>query len=149
MSYNGKVWSVSTGIANETIEQRLVDFELPKEVMEKLYIPIDGKVYISNGSGHTAILKLDNSSGGRELEMGLRIDGQTPPTDWWDKGSDKVQRTIKFKAEVSANSFFCPDFSDRRFLRTTGFKSRSGTTFRAVFTFLEWAENGPIKSLSI
>ena len=22
-------------------------------------------------------------------------DGQTPPTDWWDKGSDKVQRTIK------------------------------------------------------
>tara|TARA_B100000287_G_scaffold299860_1_gene283009 strand:- start:2998 stop:3405 length:408 start_codon:yes stop_codon:yes gene_type:complete len=95
MSYNGKVWSVSTGIANETIEQRLVDFELPKEVMEKLYIPIDGKVYISNGSGHTAILKLDNSSGGRELEMGLRIDGQTPPTDWWDKGSDKVQRTIK------------------------------------------------------
>jgi hypothetical protein len=95
MSYNGKVWSVSTGIANETIEQRLVDFELPKEVMEKLYIPIDGKVYISNGSSHTAILKLDNSSGGRELEMGLRIDGQTPPTDWWDKGSDKVQRTIK------------------------------------------------------
>ena len=51
----------------------------------------------------------------------------------------------EFKAEVSANLFFCPDFLTGVFLRTTGFKSRSGTTFRAVFTFLEWAENGSDK----
>ena len=33
MSYNGKVFSVNTGFADETVEQRLIDFEIPKEVM--------------------------------------------------------------------------------------------------------------------
>ena len=36
MSYNGKVFSVNTGFANETVEQRLIDFEIPKEVMKEL-----------------------------------------------------------------------------------------------------------------
>ena len=65
MSYNGKVFSVNTGITDETVEQRLIDFEIPKEVMKELYIPIDAKVYISDNGNLTAKLKLDNSEGGR------------------------------------------------------------------------------------
>ena len=95
MSYNGKVFSVNTGIVDETVEQRLIDIEIPKEVMKELYIPIDGKVYISDNDNLTAKLKLDNSEGGRELSLGLRINGEEPPTDWWDSGSDNVQRVIR------------------------------------------------------
>ena len=75
--------------------QRQIDFEIPKEVMKELYIPIDGKVYISDNGNLTAKLKLDNSEGGRELSLGLRINGEEPPTDWWDSGSDNVQRVIR------------------------------------------------------
>ena len=96
MSYNGKVFSVDTGITDELVEQRLIDFEIPKEVMQQLYIPIDGKVYISDNGNLTAKLKLDNSEGGRELSLGFRIDGQEPPTDWWDSGSDNLQRVIRY-----------------------------------------------------
>ena len=95
MSYNGKVFSVNTGITDETVSQRLIDFEIPKEVMQQLYIPIDGKVYISDNGNFTAKMKLDNSEGGRELDLGLRLNGQLPSTDWWDSGSSNIQRTIK------------------------------------------------------
>ena len=96
MIYNGKVFSVNTGFgANETVEQRLIDFEVPSEVMEQLYIPIDGKVYISDNGNLTAKLKLDNSEGGRELDIGLRVnDSETPADDWWDTGGN-VQRVIR------------------------------------------------------
>ena len=96
MSYNGKVFSVNTGFgANETVEQRLIDFEVPSEVMEQLYIPIDGKVYISDNGNLTAKMKLDNSEGGRELNIGLRVnDSETPSDDWWDTGGN-VQRVIR------------------------------------------------------
>ena len=57
MSYNGKVFSVNTGITDERVEQRLIDFEIPKEVMKELYIPIDGKVYISDNGNLTAKMK--------------------------------------------------------------------------------------------
>jgi hypothetical protein len=95
MSYNGKVFSSYTGMENERVEQRLIDFEIPKEVMSELYIPIDGKVYISDGAGLTATLKLNNSDGGRELNLGILVDGSEPATDWWDTGSDNVQRVIR------------------------------------------------------
>ena len=95
MSYNGKVFSVNTGITDERVEQRLIDFEIPKEVMKELYIPIDGKVYISDNGNLTAKLKLDNSEGGRELSLGLRINGEEPSKDWWDSGSDNLQRVIR------------------------------------------------------
>ena len=63
--------------------------------MEKLYIPIDGKVYISDNGNLTAKMKLDNSEGGKELDLGLRINGELPSKDWWDSGSSNIQRTIK------------------------------------------------------
>ena len=95
MSYNGKVFSVNTGITDETVEQRLIDFEIPKEVMKELYIPIDAKVYISDNGNLTAKLKLDNSEGGRELELGFRVDGETPTNGWWESNNKLVERTIK------------------------------------------------------
>ena len=95
MSYNGKIYNVDTGILSPSVLQRLIDIEIPREVMEKLYIPIDGKVYISDNGNLTAKMKLDNSEGGRELDLGLRLNGQLPSTDWWDSGSSNVQRTIK------------------------------------------------------
>ena len=95
MSYNGKIYNVDTGISSPSVLQRLIDIEIPREVMEKLYIPIDGKVYISDNGNLTAKMKLDNSEGGRELDLGLRLNGQLPSTDWWDSGSSNVQRTIK------------------------------------------------------
>lgn len=95
MSYNGKVFSVNTGFADETVEQRLIDFEIPKEVMKELYIPIDGKVYISDNGNLTAKLKLDNSEGGRELDLGFRVnDSESPASDWWNTGGN-VQRVIR------------------------------------------------------
>ena len=95
MSYNGKVFSVNTGITDETVSQRLIDFEIPKEVMQQLYIPIDGKVYISDNGNFTAKMKLDNSEGGRELNLGLRVnDSENPSDDWWDTGGN-VQRVIR------------------------------------------------------
>ena len=39
-------------------------------------------------------MKLDNSLGGRELKLGLRVNGQDPATDWWENGGT-VQRTIR------------------------------------------------------
>ena len=95
MSYNGKIYNVDTGISSPSVLQRLIDIEIPREVMEKLYIPIDGKVYISDNGNLTAKMKLDNSEGGRELDLGLRLNGQLPSKDWWDSGSSNVQRTIK------------------------------------------------------
>ena len=94
MSYNGKVFNVDTGIDNPAPIQRLIDIEIPNEVMKQLYIPIDGKVYISDNGNFTAKLKLDNSEGGRELDLGMRIGGEIPPSDWWEAGAN-VQRTIK------------------------------------------------------
>ena len=94
MSYNGKVFNVETGINNPAPIQRLIDIEIPNEVMKQLYIPIDGKVYISDNGNFTAKLKLDNSEGGRELDLGMRIGGEIPPSDWWEAGAN-VQRTIK------------------------------------------------------
>ena len=92
-TYNGKIWNRSP-VGVDTVD-RLVDIQIPNEVMDALYIPLDGKVFISNGENFTAKLKLDNSEGGRELDLGLRLNGQLPSKDWWDSGSSNVQRTIK------------------------------------------------------
>ena len=74
MSYNGRVWN--THPDGFQLDERTIDIEIPKEVMEELYIPIDGKVYISDNGNFTARMKLDNSLGGRELKLGLRVNGQ-------------------------------------------------------------------------
>ena len=92
MSYNGKVFNAT--VPELTVEERRIDIEIPNEVMKQLYIPIDGKVYLSDNGNFTAKLKLDNSEGGRELDLGMRINDEIPPTDWWDAGAT-VQRTIK------------------------------------------------------
>ena len=111
MSYNGKVFSVNTGFADETVEQRLIDFEIPKEVMQQLYIPIDGKVYISDNGNLTAKMKLDNSEGGRELNLGFRVnDSESPATDWWNTGGN-VQRVIR-KVPWDVLSFIGMGYAD-------------------------------------
>ena len=92
MSYNGRVWN--THPDGFQLDERTIDIEIPKEVMEELYIPIDGKVYVSDNGNFTARMKLDNSLGGRELKLGLRVNGQDPATDWWENGGT-VQRTIR------------------------------------------------------
>ena len=92
MSYNGRVWN--THPDGFQLDERTIDIEIPKEVMEELYIPIDGKVYISDNGNFTARMKLDNSLGGRELKLGLRVNGQDTATDWWENGRT-VQRTIR------------------------------------------------------
>ena len=63
--------------------------------MQQLYLPIDGKVFISDNGNMTAKLKLDNSEGGRELELGFRVDGETPTNGWWESNNKLVERTIK------------------------------------------------------
>jgi len=111
MSYNGKVFSVNTGFTDETVEQRLIDFEIPKEVMKELYIPIDGKVYISDNGNLTAKMKLDNSEGGRELNLGFRVnDSDSPASDWWNTGGN-VQRVIR-KVPWDVLSFIGMGYAD-------------------------------------
>ena len=93
MSYNGKVFNAT--VPELAVEDRRIDIEIPNEVMKQLYIPIDGKVYISDNGNFSAKLKLDNSEGGRELDIGLRVnDSETPADDWWDTGGN-VQRVIR------------------------------------------------------
>ena len=43
----------------------------------------------------TAKLKLDNSEGGRELQLGFRVDGEVPTSGWWETNNKLVERTIK------------------------------------------------------
>ena len=64
-------------------------------MLQQLYLPIDGKVFISDNGNMTAKLKLDNSEGGRELELGFRVDGETPTNGWWESNNKLVERTIK------------------------------------------------------
>ena len=91
---NGKVWNrVVTHSTNPT--DRLIDIQIPNEVMDALYIPVDGKVFISNGENFTAKLKLDNSEGGRELNLGFKVNGSAPINGWWESTSPLVERTIK------------------------------------------------------
>ena len=91
---NGKVWNrVNTQSDNPT--DRLVDIQIPNEVMDALYIPIDGKVYISDNGSFTAKMKLDNSSGGRELDVSFKVDGDYPTQGWWETKTGLVERTAK------------------------------------------------------
>ena len=91
---NGKVWNrVVTHSTNPT--DRLIDIQIPNEVMDALYIPVDGKVFISNGENFTAKLKLDNSEGGRELNLGFKVDGSQPVDGWWHNKNKLIERTIK------------------------------------------------------
>ena len=91
---NGKVWNrVVSHSTNPT--DRLIDIQIPNEVMDALYIPVDGKVFISNGENFTAKLKLDNSEGGREMDVSFRVDGDYPTQGWWETKNGLVERTIK------------------------------------------------------
>lgn len=93
MSYNGKVFNAT--VPELAVEDRRIDIEIPNEVMKQLYIPIDGKVYISDNGNFSAKLKLDNSEGGRELNLGFRVnDSESPASDWWNTGGN-VQRVIR------------------------------------------------------
>ena len=94
MSYNGKVWNAeNSGMDN--ISERHIDIQIPNEVMEQLYIPIDGSVFISDNGNLSAKLKLDNSEGGRELNLGFKVDGSQPVDGWWHDKNKLVERTIK------------------------------------------------------
>ena len=57
-------------------------------------LKVGSAVTISDNGNFSAKLKLDNSEGGRELDLGMRINDEIPPTDWWETGAN-VQRTIK------------------------------------------------------
>ena len=92
-TYNGKVWNRSP-VGVDTVD-RLVDIQIPNEVMDALYIPLDGRVFISNNGNFTAKLKLDNSEGGRELQLGMRVDGELVTNGWWENKSKVVQKTIR------------------------------------------------------
>lgn len=92
-TYNGKVWNRSP-VGVDTVD-RLVDIQIPNEVMDALYIPLDGRVFISNNGNFTAKLKLDNSEGGRELLLGMRVDGELVTNGWWEDKNKVVQKTIK------------------------------------------------------
>tara|TARA_B100000401_G_C52459866_1_gene556029 strand:- start:95 stop:499 length:405 start_codon:yes stop_codon:yes gene_type:complete len=92
-TYNGKIWNRSP-VGVNTID-RLVDIQIPNEVMDALYIPLDGKVFISNGENFTAKLKLDSSEGGRELQLGMRVDGELVTNGWWENKNKVVQKTIR------------------------------------------------------
>ena len=96
MSYNGKVWNAGNSDVSESkVVNRLVDVQIPDEVMKDLYLPLDGSVFISDNGNMTAKLKLDNSEGGRELQLGFRVDGETPTNGWWESNNKLVERTIK------------------------------------------------------
>ena len=92
-TYNGKVWNKS--VPELDVVDRLIDIQIPNEVMDALYIPLDGDVYISDNGNYTAKLKLDNSLGGRKLGLGMRIDGKQIFEGWWNDKNKTVQRTIR------------------------------------------------------
>jgi len=90
---NGKVWNI-TNTQSDNPTDRLIDIQIPNEVMDALYIPIDGKVFISDAGSFKAKLKLDNSEGGRELNIGFRVDGNEPTQGWWETKAGLVERTM-------------------------------------------------------
>ena len=94
MSY-GKVWNSDNFGTGKVVTNRLIDIQIPDDVMQQLYLSIDSKVFISDGGNFTAKLKLDNSEGGRELQLGFRVDGETPTNGWWESNNKLVERTIK------------------------------------------------------
>tara|TARA_Y100000114_G_scaffold127330_1_gene123941 strand:- start:279 stop:683 length:405 start_codon:yes stop_codon:yes gene_type:complete len=94
MSY-GKVWNSDDSGTGRVVTNRLIDIQIPDDVMQQLYLSIDSKVFISDGGNFTAKLKLDNSEGGRELQLGFRVDGETPTNGWWESNNKLVERTIK------------------------------------------------------
>ena len=94
MSY-GKVWNSDNSRIGGVVPNRLIDIQIPDDVMQQLYLPLDGKVYISDNGNLSAKLKLDNSEGGRELQLGFRVDGETPTNGWWESNNKLVERTIK------------------------------------------------------
>ena len=94
MSY-GKVWNSDNSRIGGVVPNRLIDIQIPDDVMQQLYLSIDSKVFISDGGNMTAKLKLDNSEGGRELQLGFRVDGETPINGWWESNNKLVERTIK------------------------------------------------------
>tara|TARA_B100001939_G_scaffold92696_1_gene79461 strand:- start:2792 stop:3196 length:405 start_codon:yes stop_codon:yes gene_type:complete len=94
MSY-GKVWNSDDSGIGGFVTNRLIDIQIPDDVMQQLYLSIDSKVFISDGGNFTAKLKLDNSEGGRKLQLGFRVDGETPTNGWWETNNKLVERTIK------------------------------------------------------
>ena len=92
-TYNGKVWNTSAPELD--VLDRTIDIQIPNEVMDALYIPLDGNVYISDNGNYTAKLKLDNSLGGNKLMLGMRIDGEPNFDGWWNDKNKTVQRTIR------------------------------------------------------
>ena len=94
MSY-GKVWNSENSGREGLVIDRTIDIQIPDDVMQQLYLSIDGKVFISDNGNMTAKLKLDNSEGGRELQLGFRVDGETPTNGWWESNNKLVERTIK------------------------------------------------------
>ena len=96
MSYNGKMWNAgNSDISEIKVVNRLIDIQIPDKVMKDLYLPLDGSVFISDNGDMTAKLKLDNSEGGRELNIGFRVDGAEPTDGWWHDKTKLVERTIK------------------------------------------------------
>ena len=79
----------------DSVVNRTIDIQIPDDVMQQLYLSIDGKVFISDNGNMTAKLKLDNSEGGRELKLGFRVDGEIPTNGWWHDKTKLVERTIK------------------------------------------------------
>lgn len=94
MSY-GKIWNAGLATQENEVVNRLIDIQIPDDVMQQLYLSIDGKVFISDNGNMTAKLKLDNSEGGRELQLGMRVDGELPTNGWWEDTTKLVETTIK------------------------------------------------------
>ena len=95
MSY-GKTWNAgNSDISESLVINRLVDIQIPDDVMQQLYIPLDGIVFISDNGNNTAKLKLDNSEGGRQLKVGFRVNDELPTEGWWHDKNKLVERTIK------------------------------------------------------
>ena len=95
MSY-GKIWNAgNTATQENEVVNRLIDIQIPDDVMQQLYLSIDGKVFISDNGNMSAKLKLDNSEGGRELQLGMRVDGELPTGGWWEDTTKLVETTIK------------------------------------------------------
>ena len=94
MSY-GKVWNSDNSGVDGFVVDRTIDIQIPDDVMQQLYLSIDGKVFISDNGNMTAKLKLDNSEGGRELNLGFKVDGSQPVDGWWHNKNKLVERTIK------------------------------------------------------
>ncbi len=94
MSY-GKVWNSDDSGIGGFVPNRLIDIQIPDDVVQQLYLSIDGKVFISDGGNFTAKLKLDNSEGGRKLKVGFRVNGEPPTGGWWHDKTKLVERTIR------------------------------------------------------